>query len=88
MVKVMSEKEKERQQSYRDKLYEDFNKNETQQCCRCQLRCSIDDVLSGNFHRHHPRGRADILDYLYVCHRCHRWIHENPKESRELGYLK
>lgn len=87
MVNQMSDKERERQTLYRDKLYDDFNKNETQECRRCQLRCRIDDVLEGKFHRHHPNGRHDILDYMYLCHTCHRWVHDNPSESRRIGLL-
>jgi hypothetical protein len=29
----------------------------------------------------------DIKTWLAVCPECHRWIHANPKEARELGYL-
>ena len=26
--------------------------------------------------------------WLPVCRACHNWVHEHPKEARELGYLK
>jgi predicted nucleic acid-binding Zn ribbon protein len=42
---------------------------------------------------HHKAGRiGDNLineeNFMSVCRRCHNWIHEHPKESRELNYLK
>lgn len=41
---------------------------------------------------HHKAGRVGDLmsniDYfMAVCRKHHNWIHENPKEAREKGYL-
>lgn len=40
---------------------------------------------------HHRAGRGkylnDVLTFMALCRPCHNWIHENPKESRELLYL-
>jgi hypothetical protein len=42
---------------------------------------------------HHKAGRNgdrlnDVRDFMSVCRPCHQWIHANPKESREAGWLK
>lgn len=42
---------------------------------------------------HHVRGRIgeyllDTTEWMAVCSEHHRYIHENDKECRELGYLK
>jgi hypothetical protein len=42
---------------------------------------------------HHTNGReGDRLNnvnfFLPVCRKCHVWIHANPKESREKGWLQ
>lgn len=39
---------------------------------------------------HHVNGREggrNILDYVYVCKNCHRFIHANPNKARELKLL-
>lgn len=40
---------------------------------------------------HHRRGRGKWLTnedwIMMVCRTCHRWIHDNPKEATERGYL-
>ena len=41
---------------------------------------------------HHCRGRlgrllCDERFWMSVCTQQHRWIHDNPKEARELGLL-
>lgn len=41
-------------------------------------------------HRHHRRRvRSDnrLVNLLYVCDACHRWIHANVRISREHGFL-
>jgi hypothetical protein len=53
-------------------------------CERCET-LSILDV-------HHVRGRAGTLlcDQRYwklVCSCCHRWIHDNPEQARNGGWL-
>ena len=44
-------------------------------------------------HRHHIRrssqgGADDRSNLLLCCHRCHEWIHRNPREARALGFLR
>jgi hypothetical protein len=61
---------------------------ENKPLCEAALKCcngSSSDV-------HHKAGRGDnhlkIDTWLSVCRTCHTYIHENPKESRELGLLE
>lgn len=40
---------------------------------------------------HHKSGRVgrnliDIGKFLAVCHNCHKWIEEHPKEAKERGF--
>lgn len=42
---------------------------------------------------HHIAGRVgeklnDTKDWIHICRGCHTWIHNNPKEARELNLLK
>jgi nitrate/TMAO reductase-like tetraheme cytochrome c subunit len=39
---------------------------------------------------HHSKGRTgnlmlDDTEFVAVCRSCHTWIHENPKQAKELG---
>ena len=40
---------------------------------------------------HHKAGRGKFMcdknTFMAICRKHHTWIHEHPKESRELGYL-
>lgn len=43
-------------------------------------------------HAHHIRRRSqsganDPENLLWVCHFCHDWLHYNPEQARELGFL-
>jgi len=40
--------------------------------------------------RHHPAGRIGqrILIYVYITPAKHRWIHDNSKAARELGWIR
>ena len=41
---------------------------------------------------HHSRGRigrllrAEVF-WMPLCRYCHTWVHENPKDAREHGYI-
>ena len=41
---------------------------------------------------HHKNQRGEyylvVNTWMAVCRVCHQWIHENPKEARELKYLE
>ncbi len=43
-------------------------------------------------HTYSGKDRAkhflDVKTWLAVCRDCHNWIHNNPIDARELGYLK
>lgn len=40
---------------------------------------------------HHKKGRgknlSEVKYFMAVCRKCHNYIHDNPKKSRELLYL-
>lgn len=41
---------------------------------------------------HHKRGRAGALllateHWAALCPSCHRWVHDNPADARETGWL-
>ena len=38
---------------------------------------------------HHPRGRQGrkLLEYVWVDKHCHRWIHNNPEQAKQMGLL-
>lgn len=57
--------------------------NEHGLCAKCGGKAS--DI-------HHKRGKLGALltrteHFVSVCRDCHHWIHDHPKESRELGLL-
>lgn len=56
------------------------------QVCEC---CA--DRLAIDIHHKHPLGRGgklcDTSIFMAVCRPCHMWIHDNPKEAQEKGYL-
>ncbi len=56
-----------------------------QNCCRC----SQGDVIQ-RLERHHHSGRHNhwLLEYCWLCKSCHKWVHDNAREARELGYLQ
>lgn len=58
---------------------------------RCEARCSPRCRIYGSQAHHKLRrsqGGADTADnLLWVCDPCHRWIHDHPARSFELGLL-
>lgn len=53
-------------------------------CERCQK--PADEI-------HHKAGRNgerlnNVSDFMSVCRSCHKYIHDNPVESRKKGWLK
>lgn len=62
-------------------------KRDRRQCVRCNV-----PTMSGEWH--HRRSRSVRDDHrhcscngIYLCGACHRWVHANPFEARELGYI-
>ncbi len=50
-------------------------------------------VFAASTEIHHKKGRygGNYLDkstWLAICHTCHRWIHDHPKQATELGLLR
>jgi len=80
----MSEKEKKRQQAYLAlrKIY-----------MAQHTKCMFKDCQRLSEECHHIVGRVgerllDTTEWMAVCSEHHRYIHDNDKECRELGYLK
>jgi len=59
--------------------------HEQQVCFVCKT-----ENHKSNMEPHHPKRRLgdNLMYYKYVCQECHRWIHENGKKAKELGYLE
>ena len=59
----------------------------------CQIRVAGCTGMAIEIH-HTYSGKDRGANYLKVdtwkgtCRNCHLWVHDNPKKSRELGYLK
>lgn len=58
--------------------------------CHCH-RCSAAGA-STPLEIHHRKGRiGEMLNreewWFALCNPCHRWVHENPKQARESGYI-
>ncbi len=55
-------------------------------------KCEFKGCNSQSEDLHHMRSRkyylCDTSVFMAVCRNHHTWIHENDKESRDLGYLK
>jgi hypothetical protein len=56
---------------------------------KCQANCKGCKIYSTEIH--HKRGRigkllTDIRFFLAVCERCHKWIENNPKAAKALGF--
>lgn len=74
-----SEREKQRQKRYKELRYTYLKEHHICESCTCKRATEI----------HHKKGRiGDALynHFLAVCHECHEWIENNPKEAKELGY--
>ena len=52
--------------------------------------CEVCGEESGEIHHKNGRTNKRLTDdkyFLAVCRGCHNFIHDNPKEAREEGYL-
>lgn len=83
-ISKQSDKEKKRQVAYMA-----LRKTYMEQHDKCMFKdCNIQSTEC-----HHIRGRGkeymlDTSEWMAVCSEHHRYIHDNDKECRELGYLK
>ncbi len=80
-IKAISDKEKERLKEYR--LVRD-------EFMRLNSKCQICGKESTDLH--HKAGRigsnlTDVNTFMALCRKCHREVHDNPKHSRENGWL-
>lgn len=69
--------------TYRRLKKDYITENNVCECCADSLACDIHHKL--------PVGRGgklcDTTIFMAVCRQCHDWIHTNPKEAKEKGYL-
>ena len=51
--------------------------------------CEICGKPSNDLHHKAGRGKflCDVTTFMAVCRKCHNFIHENPKKSRDSLYL-
>lgn len=80
-LRFASKKKQKSLSAYASKKTSD---DEFQTCKICKIEGTKDTL-----DRHHTHGRngENMLKYIYVCRECHDWIHGNPNEAREQGYL-
>lgn len=60
---------------------------------RCEAQVWAADCTGRAEHALHMQlrsqgGSDDPANLLAVCHRCHRWIHDNPAAAQGLGLLR
>ena len=71
-------------------LGEDFSLDREPVMQQCEfVRCNQPVTISP----HHIKPRSKGIDHspknlLDLCFDCHRWVHDHPKEAKELGVLK
>lgn len=58
----------------------------------CEARVKCQGARTDHIHEPLTRARGgrtdDIENMLAVCWACHRWIHDNPREATERGFLR
>ena len=83
-MKKMSKKMSKATRSY-SKLRKTFLLNNPM----CHVRST--DCTLQTTDVHHKLGRGmhhlDVITWLPVCRSCHDWIHNNPIDAKELGFL-
>jgi len=83
-------KQKSDKQKAIDKAYTLMRKEYLTKHPMCELK--LPGCLGQATDTHHTeyRGIKTLAQatWLAACRKCHDWCHSNPKEARELGYLK
>ena len=68
------------------KIYKRMRKRYLEKTPKCE-RCG-----SPATEIHHKAGRTndllnDVQHFMAICRKCHRWVHDNPKDARENNWL-
>jgi len=85
-IKKVSDKKKKL-----DAMYSKLRKIQLEKFPLCQI--STNDCTKHSTEIHHAAYRTGdnflgVDTWFATCRACHQWVHANPKESRELGFLK
>jgi len=72
-----------------DVVYSILRKNYLSNHPMCEARFEVCSFDASDIH--HKKGRVGDLylndtEFMSVCRECHRYIHDNPKLAKELGY--
>lgn len=53
-------------------------------------RCGKCGSAHSGLEPHHPYGRSNdnLFKVVAICHACHEWIHANPNEAMDSGWLQ
>ena len=85
-IKKVSDKKK-----IMDAMYTKLRRIQLEQFPTCQINTEHCSTVSTEIH--HSAGRLGdnylgINTWFATCRECHTWVHNFPKEARELGFLK
>lgn len=84
-IKKRSEKKK-----IEDRVYTILNKKYLKDHERCEINSASCTSVATEVHHTAYRTGTNYLDtdtWKASCRACHKWIHSNPKEARDLGFL-
>lgn len=74
-----------------DEVYSKLRKIQLEKNPRCQINTAKCTSTSTEIHHAAYRTGDNFLGidtWFATCRACHEWVHANPKEARELGFLK
>lgn len=74
-----------------DALYAKLRKIELEKHPTCQIHTDYCTTKSTEIHHAAYRTGDNFLGvdtWFATCRACHQWVHANPKQARELGFLK
>jgi hypothetical protein len=83
-------KQKSDKQKAIDKAYTLMRKEYLTKHPMCEIKLPGCNGQACDIHHTAYRGINTLAQatWLAACRECHEWCHSNPKEARELGYLK
>jgi hypothetical protein len=83
-------KQKSDKQKAIDKAYTLMRKEYLTKHPMCEIKLPGCNGQACDIHHTAYRGINTLAQatWLAACRECHDWCHKNPKEARELGYLK